>query len=227
MKFTGLVLTAVILSAVACSSGPAAPGEDAFSGANSLISIHDKQTAFGNGPEAEKLAERFASMMKVMRKVAFTESKGSGPSMTDGEFLTYCQLTDEGILFLVHVPELRNFKEDAQASLLELGWVIAQTTTKSVRGDRDVKLGVGLRGALLYGGQAIGLARSEKPEKQDTSTPVDLEEFYPFFVGAYPATVTAAAAPAKEPAPAAATAAATPAAAPPAAAAPAARRSRD
>lgn len=193
MNFRGLTL-ALLFAAAGCSGGPAAPGEDAFNNANQLITVHKSQTAFGNGPEAIKAAEKFASMMKAMRRMAFSEGKGPGPLLTGGEFLTYCHLTDDALVFLVHVPELRNFKEQAQEALLEIAWQLARSTAKTLHGDRNVKLGVGLRGVLLYGAQAIGSTQSDKPERQDTTSPVELEAFYPFFVGTYPAAAAAAAA---------------------------------
>jgi hypothetical protein len=181
----------MVIAGVACG-GPPAPGEEAFENASSQIAVHNQKTAFGNGPEAVKLAEAFGSTMKTMRQVLFSKSNGRGPSLTDGEFLTYCHLTEDGVLFLVHVPELRKFTEDAQKSLLELSWVTARSTTKEFRGKRNVKLGVGLRGALLFGGLAIGSGSSQTPEQQDTSAAVDVSAFYPFFVGQYPKVVTVA-----------------------------------
>ena len=179
MRFTTVVVAALL--AAACGTG--APDEAAFREADRLIIVNKGQTAFGNSAEATRLAEEFSSRLKLLRTIGFTERSKGAPSISRGEFLTYCALTDSGALFLVHVPDFRNFKEDAQASLLDLAWLTARRSVENVHKERDVKLGVGLRGALLYGGIAIGSSRSEQPEQKDTTGTVDVTRFYEFFRG--------------------------------------------
>jgi len=177
-----LVLTIPLVAAC----GADEPGESAFKDANRILGVHNQQTAFGNGPAAEQLAERFNSRLKVMRQIGFTEKKGPSISPTDSEFMTYCQLTDDAILFLVNVPDLRNFKEDAQGTLLDLAWLIARGLRADVRPARDLRLGVGLRGTLLYGAAAFGAASAAQPEKKTNSGVIANEDFFSFFLGAYP-----------------------------------------
>jgi hypothetical protein len=85
------------------------------------------------------------------------------------------------------VPELRRFTDDAQRSLLNLARTTARSVTKGIPGQPDMKLGVGLRGAVLYGGIAIGTAATEKPARQEMATAISVEPLDPFFVGSYPA----------------------------------------
>ena len=193
---TRFAIVVIVFVTAACRRGAPVPGEAAFNNANRLITIHTDKTAFGNGPEAVKLAERFGSTLKVFRHIAFTEGNASGPTLTNGEFLTFCQLTDGAVLFLVHVPELRHFTEDAQASLLKLAWTTARSVTKDIRGARELKLGVGLRGVLLYGGVAVGSASSAHAAQLNTGTSEPVETLYPFFVDNYPEHVFADSAPA-------------------------------
>jgi hypothetical protein len=176
--------TAATLGLVACllSCGPRrhAPGQDAFEKANEAIFLyHGERVAFGNTPEAEGLAAAFGRTLKSMRHLLFTEGKGRRFSLTEGQFLTYCQLGPDRVCFLVHVPELKNFTADARAQLLDVAWICAKSATSDLRRSRDRTLGVGLRGALIYGGLAVGPGNGT-PEK-DARSGVDLARLYPFF----------------------------------------------
>lgn len=107
--------------------------------------------------EAKALAVRFAGIMKVMEKIAFTGGrKDDTASLTKGHFLTHCEMREGKITFLVHVPELKNYAPDARKGLLDLAWTSANVVTEGVRSGRDVTLAVGLRGILLYGASAVG-----------------------------------------------------------------------
>ena len=132
------------------------------------------------------MADHFAYLLKAVRTVAFT--KGGASGVSGGYFLTYCQVTDSGVAFLVHVPELRKFTEDAQAALLQLAWSSAVETTRRLPNASSLRLAVGLRGALLYGGIATGSATADEPDAQNTTAP-QVETLYPFFEGSYPKTL--------------------------------------
>jgi hypothetical protein len=185
----GVVMIALAVSA--CGGGPPQAGETAFQEANDHLSNNNKQFVFGNGPVAEQLATSFNLRMKLMIKLGF---KAGGPpgSKLDDDVITHVQLTDDTVIFLVNVPGLRNFKEDAQGTLLEVAWRLARGRLERVEPARDRKLAVALRGVLMYGAAAFGPASAEKPDKQTNTGVISREDFYPFFVGAYPADVTLA-----------------------------------
>ena len=183
------LLVGLLCLTLGCGSGSSSPGRAAFDAADREIAVNkSKDTPHGNGPEAIKMADHFAYLLKAVRTVAFT--KGGASGVSGGYFLTYCHVTDNGVAFLVHVPELRKFTEDAQAALLQLAWSAAVETTKRLPNASSLQLAVGLRGALIYGGIATGKAASEAPAARNTSTP-DVAALYPFFEGTYPSNLVA------------------------------------
>ena len=179
------LLPALLVLSACVRSGPPAPGEQAFAAASSRILTYQGEEAIGNDAEARRLAERFGYLLSVMRKAAFTKGKEGAPSLSEGHFLTYCERRADSVLFLVHVPELRRFTKDARDALLDISWMCARQATEELRSERDLRLGVGLKGALLYGGLAVGPGASEEPEvKQGGAAAVDQKVFYAFFTGA-------------------------------------------
>lgn len=181
-----LLTLALTLGLAAC--GAPQPGQEAFSAADRALNAYKEHEAFGNGPVAQSLAQRFAKTMGTMRQVAFTESRG-GPSISKGHFLTHCQITDQDVVFLVHVPELRKFSEDAQGTLLDLAWTVGRGMASELSGPPR-RLTIGFRGAVFYGGIASGPASSRKPDVKSTSGAVDLSPVYAAFTRHYPADVT-------------------------------------
>lgn len=163
------------------SSSRSSPGADAFNRASEQISVYKGQDAFGNTPEAKELAARFSILLKSMRAMAFTEGHG-GPSLSEGHFITYCQLGQKSVLFLVHVPELRRFTSSARESLLDVAWMVGQETTSELRKEGKLQLGIGLRGALLFGALGIGPATADKPATRQTGgARIDHTRFHWFF----------------------------------------------
>jgi hypothetical protein len=170
-----------------------APGETAFQVASSKIFMYRGETAFGNTPDAKSLAERHSRVMTSMSEVLFTGGPRKGrPSLSEDKFLTYCERRPDRICFLVHVPALRSYQGEARNTLLKIAWMAARQVTKEERTPADLKLAVGLRGAVAYGATAMGMGES---------TPVNnvaeiLEEkpLYEFFV--VPGEVSAEPAPA-------------------------------
>jgi hypothetical protein len=210
-------LAAVVIIALAfsaCGGGPPQPGESAFLAANTQLTNNNKQFVFGNGGVAERLATSFNLRMKLMLKLAF-KSRVPGSSLDD-DFITHVHLADDTVIFLVYVPGLRNFKEDAQGTLLDVAWTMARGRIENLEPARDRKLAVALRGLALYGAAAFGPASAEKPDTKTNTGIVRVEDLYPFFTGTYPQEATYTDGSATTPAPAT-----TEAAAPPAEAAPA------
>lgn len=163
---------------------PHAAGEDAFRTANQKIFVFHDRVAFGNTPEAQAMAERFSSILQSMVAIGFTGGGKGGPSLSEGKFLTYCEVRTDRICFLVHVPELRNYKGEVRDMLLKLSWLTAQQVTKERRKDHDVKVAIGLRGALSYGAVAVGMGEAE-PQKTLAEV-LDEKPLFEFFADAQP-----------------------------------------
>lgn len=112
-------------------------GEKEFDAADAQIDSFGGTNAFGNSPEAVRLARRFSEAVKIGRRKLFTSGFDSGLfEQTNGEFLTYCELHARECAFIVHVPPLRKFEDgsdketNARKALAQLAWSIAQEAIK-------------------------------------------------------------------------------------------------
>jgi hypothetical protein len=179
-----VLLGFVMLAGSREASRPRTAGETAFRAANQKIFAFHDEVAFGNTAEAKAMAERYSRVMQTMASVAFTGGSKNGASLSQNRFLTYCEVRGDHICFLVHVPELRNYKGDVRDTLLRLAWMTAQQVTQEARKDRDLKLAVGLRGALSYGAVAVGMGEGQ-PQKT-TAEILDEKPLYEFFADATP-----------------------------------------
>ena len=129
-----------------------------------VISAVGDGRATGNSPAARELAESYAMTMKVMREAMFTADKDRVISLTDGEFVTHCELHEDRCAFIVHVPAYRRFEESAKDQLAEMAWDVARRKVETVL-DANDQLAVGLRGSLFYGAVMVGRAGSDDEDQ--------------------------------------------------------------
>lgn len=167
-------------------SGPPEPGEEAFHEASRKIITNSEGAFHGNTPAATDMAQRFSEAMATADKEIFTGHKERSFSLTDEEFVTYCQVSGDKICFLVHVPQLKRYKDDVRDTLIELTWIVANHAIAESGAGPFSKVGVGLRGSIVYGGLAIG-PPGEKPAETENSAIVDDDKLYEFFVEKTPA----------------------------------------
>lgn len=124
-------------------------GTSAFEQANELISADQGQEAYGNTPEAEKLAADFAKTVKQGRQRGVESGKESTVSLSNGKCLTYCRINADSCVFMVHVPGLRKFTKEAKAFITHVAWAVAMKSASGLK-PQPRRLAVGIRGALLY-----------------------------------------------------------------------------
>ena len=176
-----VVLGLLIWAGHSMPQAPPAPGESAFKNASAKILMFQGETAFGNTPEAKSLAERHSRVMASMSEILFTGGPSkSAPSLSEGKFLTYCERRGDRICFLVHVPALRSYQGQARTTLLKIAWMAARQVTKEARTPADLKLAVGLRGALAYGATATGMGEGTPVNAMDDI--LDEKPLYEFFL---------------------------------------------
>lgn len=135
------------------------PGEIAFRRANRLIISGHGRVAFGNTPDAVRLAENFSKELKAVRAEAFTEGEGKSDlftALTKSEFQTYCLVSSDACVFLVHVPELRRFSPGAKELMGDLAWGTAQRIVHTGGPSPPARLAVGVKGELSYDPILIG-----------------------------------------------------------------------
>ncbi|WP_050028121.1 hypothetical protein [Verrucomicrobium sp. BvORR034] len=123
--------------------------EALFDSANRKITTNNEGVAHGNSPEAEKLAAEFSSKLKSLRDVGIEPSKKRSVSLSGGEFITFCHLAEDTCAFLVHVPELRKYTDEAKEFMGEAAWGVAQHCVATLP-DKPEKVAVGVRGIALY-----------------------------------------------------------------------------
>jgi len=157
------------------------PGKANFEAANRKITTNGEGAAHGNSEKAKEAAAKFASTIKPLQPALFTG--GSGRSLASGgDFVTYCQHNHDSVAFIVHVPELRNYKDaKTRATLAMLAWTTAnRAATELPFSSTNPAVIVGLRGFGSYGPIWSGKLGGEPEVKTD-----DLDEkrrLYPFFV---------------------------------------------
>jgi hypothetical protein len=162
---------------------PLSAAEQAFRQAEVSIFLFHGESAFGNTPPAKQLAARFVPMMETIRSLAFTgddkERASRAPSLTEGHMLTHVELHQGTVCFLVRIPSLVRYTDQARTHLLDIAWAAATTLTRTLRKEHDLKVGVGLRGTLLCGGVAVGMGNAV-PEKWVDGL-ISEEPLFPFF----------------------------------------------
>ena len=157
MRRTALCLAAVVLAATACKPQPKKPGEETFDAADDSIRSNDGDVAHGNTKACEERAELMSDVMLRMSEVGFTGGKKNrAVSLTGDEFLVHCQHSTHGVAFLVHVPQLKRYKDDVRTELARLAWASAELATQDLAEEEPLSLGVGLRGAVFYGAVITG-----------------------------------------------------------------------
>jgi hypothetical protein len=150
-------------------------GEKEFEIADGRIDTFAGTNAFGNTPEAVRLAGRFSELFKAERARTFTHGFNLEIlESTKGEFMTYCELHAQECAFIVHVPKLRKFdksvfeKVDARKLLAQLAWMTAQDVLKAQgAGKPRMELAVGLRGISQYGPIMLGYFDSTATSPED------------------------------------------------------------
>ena len=128
----------------------ASPGKAAFKVANRLIDSDKGTTAYGNTPDAEKLAFVFSEMVMRGREMGVQKAKKKSViSLSHGKFLSYCRINPDSCVFMVHVPDLRKFSDDAKRFMVGLAWTVASKQAVLLT-PRPKRVVVGVRGAFLY-----------------------------------------------------------------------------
>ncbi len=131
-------------------------GVQAFRDADDLLVGRSKGIVHGNNPAAIAFAEAFSRMLEDARAAGVEKrSSNSIISLTKGDFLTYCLLTRQRCVFMVHVPDLRKFNSDAKDFISEAAWHIALKIIEEA-GVTPSAVAVGIRGSLLYDRAIVG-----------------------------------------------------------------------
>lgn len=171
---TGLVLWS--------DSGRSDPAEAALRDADYKVSDAKDAQALGNTEDARTMSADVNEFCQNFGQfITKMQGKPLPSASTEPPCVTYVEARADKVCFLVRVPNLRQFSKETVESSAELFWQKARITAKKTYGRDDMKVAVGLRGRMLYGGLAIGVASGEKPTHTDTESaayPSLLREFF-------------------------------------------------
>lgn len=160
--------------------------ETLFDSANRKIGSNKDGVAHGNSPEAEKLAAEFSSKLKTLREVGIEKSRKRSISLSGGEFITFCHLAEGSCAFLVHVPELRKYTDEAKEFIGEAAWGVAQHCVATLP-EKPQKVAVGVRGFALYDRVLTGAGTGDETAKPETHTGVESKDvLFSYFASAKP-----------------------------------------
>lgn len=158
-------------------------GEEALQAAERLISAKGDGAAHGNTPEARELARRFSAQMAILRDAGIEKQKRKSFSLTGGQFLTYCRISDQKVAFVTHVPGLRKFTDDAKQFIAEAGWLTAQQCALQLD-PQPGSVTVGLRGIVNYDAVLTGSLSGSPQQHAGAQASEVLADFF----GSAPAT---------------------------------------
>jgi hypothetical protein len=131
-------------------------GERAFRSAESWLGQLSGEPTAGNTPQAQRLAEQYSAAIETFRSMAIEGS-------TSDDFRCYCFLGDKTCAFLVRVPRLRKFTDDAKHTIHAAAWRAAVNVCRD-DGLSPRRIGVGVRGISLYSGVMVGSANLRMPD---------------------------------------------------------------
>lgn len=167
---------------------PKKPGQAGCDEAEKFVLSYKDREGAGNTPEAAKLAEDFARKLRVSRQIMLTEGRSGGMSFSKGFFLTYCFVSQDSVALIVHVPDLRNYTNDAQVTLSEYAWTLA-TEEARTKVPKATRLAVAVRGVLDYSAILTGTISNDDEPLNGLATrhPAhDTKPLWPFFIPSPP-----------------------------------------
>ncbi len=171
LAITGTALAVISLAIVAfiaqnvadaepLATGKAVTPEATLAIAEANIMTANKGVAYSNSQEGLAMAKRFSELFKD-----FSEEATDALSERH-EFVTHCQIHDDSVAFLVHVPKLRKFDKESKERFCETAWQLAGLVlTESQAVPVGTDLAVGVKGNLLY--QNIYFGKFEIPIEEE------------------------------------------------------------
>ncbi len=147
------------------------PGYADYKRAEDYVGSWSGADGKGNTAKATDAAETFTNVLKAYRTMAVSESKSKKAPGSKDHFITWCEVQENRCLFIVHVPELRRFEDDAKATLAEGAWLAAQVSAKKLDLPAGAELAVAIRGDVLYdrliSGRRLEIVEPDAPDFEE------------------------------------------------------------
>jgi len=154
------------------------PGYKNFNIADDLVDTDDEGIAHGNSPIAADMAQSFAELMKVQREMFITGEDNTVLSLSGGNFLTYCLLTDEACVYLMHIPGLRDYEDEAKDFMVEVAFNTGNTILMASGEELPPKLIVVAQGLFSTYKRVSG---TPGPDAEITDDTLEVTDLYIYF----------------------------------------------
>ena len=165
-----MIVLATLFGGGGGSGSASGPGREALDAAEKLLK--GSITGGHGDTEAEKKAASItAEIAKGLRDAGISNTRssfGRGKSslfrraaagMDADGFTCTCSVRGNVAVFLIHVPDLRKFADDAKEAMGHWAWAAARAGWSQLPEPRPARLAVGLRGIVLYDRLIEGAAR--------------------------------------------------------------------
>lgn len=154
-----LLLLATLLS-LCCVFGckrSKQPGQVELEAAAAMLDQSTGRRGFGANEDEREVAAEYAAKAKELDSRVFSGGiDRSDAKETGGEFLTYCKITGDTVVFIVRVPSLKNYRgSNHQRLLREVLWP-ASRVVSDVTQDREVVIVTRGSGSRSFGSIADG-----------------------------------------------------------------------
>ncbi len=154
---TGIMITNGVIMMRNYKPRPKTPAELGFAVAEECIKAKSGKSGGSNAAETEA-AQMMAAMSAAFREqtISANASKPKGlfrkaaSGMDAKDFVAYCKVKNDTALFLLHVPDLRKFTDEAKEAMLKGAWISAQMALHGMPAPKPKQLTVSTRGILSY-----------------------------------------------------------------------------
>ncbi len=162
-----------IFSSVGSSSADRAgiAGYSEYRKANQHITNTTTTSGKGNSELATQAAQSAASIMHGWFEFATTID----PNASRKGVAVWCEAGPDRALFLIKVPDLRSFNNDAKDEIAHTAWTAAQIAARDLDLQPGAELAVAVRGVALYDRMLVGRFVPNLTD-DDVDTAVALEE---------------------------------------------------
>jgi GYF domain 2 len=162
---------------------PGPPGSDALKKAEEALN-GAKTRGSGDTPGEARAATVMAETAEALRDAGITKGAsgfGRGKSgvlrraaagLDANGFTAVCSVRGDTAVFLLHVPDLRKFTDEAKVSMGKMAWFAARMGWQELPAPRPARISVGLKGIVSYDRVLEG-AGSEPVIADDEEVTVD------------------------------------------------------
>jgi hypothetical protein len=125
------------------------PGHREFESANQFMSRSNTTAGNGNTESAKEAGLSCAHMMQAWMDGASSDSPKN--------ITAWCELHPNRVLFLVRIPDLRQYADEAKDEICLAAWYASQIAARDLELAPDAEIAVAVRGLALYDRMMTGV----------------------------------------------------------------------